>query len=74
MKFGMVFPGQGSQSVGMLAGYGDAAPVREVVALASEVLAQDIGKLVAEGPAGELNRTVNTRPTECGARSADPSR
>ena len=32
------FPGQGSQSVGMLAGYGDAAPVREVVALASEVL------------------------------------
>ncbi len=62
MTFGMVFPGQGSQSVGMLAGYGDAAPVREVVALASEVLAQDIGKLVAEGPAGELNRTVNTQP------------
>lgn len=62
MKFAMVFPGQGSQSVGMLQGYGESAEVREVVATASEVLGQDIGKLIAEGPAEELNRTVNTQP------------
>lgn len=62
MKLAMVFPGQGSQSVGMLAAYGDAPEVQEVVDLASEVLKQDIGKLIAEGPAEELNRTVNTQP------------
>lgn len=58
----MVFPGQGSQSVGMLAGYGDAPEVRDVLARASEVLGQDIGRLIAEGPAEELGRTVNTQP------------
>lgn len=62
MKFGMVFPGQGAQSVGMLSGYGDAAEVREVVAIASEVLRQDLARLIASGPAAELNRTVNTQP------------
>jgi len=62
MKFGMVFPGQGAQSVGMLAGYGDGDEVREVLATASEVLKQDVAKLIAEGPAEELNRTVNTQP------------
>ncbi|MBX6393980.1 MAG: ACP S-malonyltransferase, partial [Burkholderiales bacterium] len=62
MKLAMVFPGQGSQSVGMLAAYGDAPEVQEVLGIASEVLKQDIGKLIAEGPAEELNRTVNTQP------------
>jgi [acyl-carrier-protein] S-malonyltransferase len=62
MKFAMVFPGQGSQSVGMLEGYDDSAEVREALATASEVLEQDIGKLIAEGPAEELSRTVNTQP------------
>ena len=62
MKFGMVFPGQGAQSVGMLAGYGDAGEVRGVLATASEVLKQDVAKLIAEGPAEELNRTINTQP------------
>jgi [acyl-carrier-protein] S-malonyltransferase len=61
-KLGMVFPGQGSQAVGMLAGYGDAAEVREVVAVASKTLQQDVAALVAEGPSEELNRTVNTQP------------
>ena len=61
-KLAMVFPGQGSQSVGMLAGYGDTPEVREVLATASEVLGQDIGKLIAEGPAEELAKTVNTQP------------
>jgi len=62
MKFGIVFPGQGSQALGMLAGYGDAPEVRAVLTTASEVLKQDIGKLIDEGPAEELNRTVNTQP------------
>jgi [acyl-carrier-protein] S-malonyltransferase len=62
MKFAMVFPGQGSQSVGMLAGYGDAPAIRETLSEASDILKQDVGKLMAEGPAEELNRTVNTQP------------
>jgi [acyl-carrier-protein] S-malonyltransferase len=62
MTFGMVFPGQGSQSVGMLAGFGDAPEVREVLARASAALGQDIGRLIAEGPAEELGKTVNTQP------------
>lgn len=62
MTFAMVFPGQGSQAVGMLTGYGDAPEVREVLDRASTVLRQDIGKLVAEGPAEELGKTVNTQP------------
>jgi [acyl-carrier-protein] S-malonyltransferase len=62
VKFAMVFPGQGSQSVGMLAGYGDLPAVRETIAEASDVLRQDVGKLMAEGPAEQLNSTVNTQP------------
>ena len=62
MKFAMVFPGQGSQSVGMLAGYGDLPAVRETIAEASDVLKQDLGKLMTEGPAEQLNSTVNTQP------------
>jgi [acyl-carrier-protein] S-malonyltransferase len=58
----MVFPGQGSQSVGMLAGYGDLPEVRDVLGRASEALGQDIGRLIAEGPAEELGKTVNTQP------------
>jgi len=62
MKLGMVFPGQGSQSVGMLAGY-DAYPVvRETLAEAGAILGQDLWALAADGPAEELNRTVNTQP------------
>jgi [acyl-carrier-protein] S-malonyltransferase len=62
MKFGMVFPGPGAQSVGMLDGYGDSAAVRDVVSAASAILKQDLAKLIAEGPAEELSRTVNTQP------------
>jgi [acyl-carrier-protein] S-malonyltransferase len=58
----MVFPGQGSQSVGMLAGYGDMPVIRATLAEASDILKQDIAKLIAEGPAEELNSTVNTQP------------
>lgn len=61
-KLAMVFPGQGSQSPGMMNGYGDLASVKSVIAEASDVLKQDIGTLMAEGPAEQLNRTVNTQP------------
>jgi len=62
MKFAFVFPGQGSQSVGMMAAYGDAAPLRDVFAEASAALGQDLWAMVAEGPADMLNQTVNTQP------------
>jgi [acyl-carrier-protein] S-malonyltransferase len=61
-RFAMVFPGQGSQSVGMLQGYGDLPEVRDVLARASAALGQDIARLIADGPAEELNRTINTQP------------
>jgi len=62
MKFAFVFPGQGSQSAGMLQPFVESKGVREVFAEASDVLQQDLWKLVAEGSAEELNSTVNTQP------------
>jgi len=62
MKLAMVFPGQGSQSVGMLGAY-DAYPVvRETLTEAGTVLGQDLWTLAAEGPTEQLNQTVNTQP------------
>ena len=62
MKFAFVFPGQGSQSVGMLLSFAESKAVRDVVTEASDTLKQDLWKLMAEGPAEELNSTVNTQP------------
>ncbi|AGH83538.1 ACP S-malonyltransferase [Ralstonia nicotianae] len=62
MTFAFVFPGQGSQSVGMLNAFADHPVVAATLAEASDVLGQDIGKLIAEGPADELNLTTNTQP------------
>jgi len=62
MKLAMVFPGQGSQSVGMLAGYEAYPVVRETLVEAGAMLGQDLWALVADGPAEELNQTVNTQP------------
>lgn len=62
MKLAFVFPGQGSQSVGMMQGWGDRAEVRSTFAEASEALGQDLWALVADGPADVLNQTVNTQP------------
>ncbi|HLP99242.1 MAG TPA: ACP S-malonyltransferase [Sideroxyarcus sp.] len=61
-QFAFVFPGQGSQSRGMMNGYADFAAVRETFAEASDVLNQDIWQLVAEGADADLNATVNTQP------------
>lgn len=62
MKLALVFPGQGSQAVGMMQGFADSRIVRDTFAEASEVLAQDLWQLAAEGPAEQLNATVNTQP------------
>ena len=62
MKLAMVFPGQGSQSVGMLKGYAGLAEVEETLSAAGEVLGQDFVKLLDEGPVEKLNLTVNTQP------------
>jgi len=61
-KFAFVFPGQGSQSRGMMNGYADYAAVRDTFAEASDVLKQDMWQLVAEGSDADLNATVNTQP------------
>lgn len=62
MKIAFVFPGQGSQSVGMMQGWADRAEVRATFAEASDALGQDLWALVTEGPAELLNQTVNTQP------------
>jgi [acyl-carrier-protein] S-malonyltransferase len=62
MKLAMVFPGQGSQAVGMLKGYEGLAGVAEVRAEAAAALGNDFLALLDEGPAGQLNLTVNTQP------------
>ena len=62
MKLAMVFPGQGSQSVGMLKGYDGLPGVEEVRGEASAALGADFLKLLDEGPAEQLNLTVNTQP------------
>lgn len=61
-KFAFVFPGQGSQAVGMLNGFADNAVVRQTVAEASDALEFDLGKLIAEGPKEDLDLTTNTQP------------
>ena len=62
MKFALGFPGQGSQSVAMMQPFADVAVVKDTFAEASDALGQDLWKLVAEGPAEQLNATVNTQP------------
>jgi [acyl-carrier-protein] S-malonyltransferase len=62
MSFAFVFPGQGSQSVGMMAAYGDAAVVRSTFDEASAALGDDLWAMVADGPAELLTQTVNTQP------------
>jgi [acyl-carrier-protein] S-malonyltransferase len=60
MRFAFVFPGQGSQSVGMMSAFGEG--VRDTFREASDALGLDLWGMVAEGPAEALNQTVNTQP------------
>jgi len=61
-SFAFVFPGQGSQSVGMLDAWGDHPVVRQALAEASDALAEDIGQLIKDGPKEALALTTNTQP------------
>jgi [acyl-carrier-protein] S-malonyltransferase len=61
-SFAFIFPGQGSQSVGMLDAWGDHPVVRQTLAEASDALAEDIGLLIKEGPKEALGLTTNTQP------------
>ena len=61
MKFAFFFPGQGSQSVGMMQGFGDHAIVKQTFTEASEVLGQDFWHMITE-PNELLNLTTNTQP------------
>ncbi len=62
MKLAFVFPGQGSQAIGMMSGFAGHPVVRETFAEASAALGDDLWKLVEEGPAEALNLTTNTQP------------
>jgi [acyl-carrier-protein] S-malonyltransferase len=61
-SFAFVFPGQGSQSVGMLDAWGDHPVIAQTLAEASEALDQDVGQLIKEGPKEALALTTNTQP------------
>ncbi|MBC3885927.1 ACP S-malonyltransferase [Undibacterium griseum] len=61
-QFAFVFPGQGSQSIGMLNGFADNPVVRQTIEEASDALGTDLGRLIAEGPKEALDLTTNTQP------------
>jgi [acyl-carrier-protein] S-malonyltransferase len=60
--FAFLFPGQGSQAVGMLDAWGDHAAVRDTLAEASAALGFDMGQLIGKGPKEDLDLTTNTQP------------
>lgn len=62
MKLAFVFPGQGSQSVGMMDAWTGNAAVADVLSRATQALGQDLTALIAQGPADQLNLTTNTQP------------
>ena len=61
-NFAFVFPGQGSQAIGMLNGFAGNAVVEQTIAEAGEALGFDLGKMIAEGPKEDLDLTTNTQP------------
>ena len=61
-SFAFVFPGQGSQAIGMLNGFADNAAVKATMAEASDILHFDLIKMIAEGPKEDLDLTTNTQP------------
>lgn len=61
-QFAFVFPGQGSQAIGMLNGFAGSSVVQDTIAEASDALQMDLGKLISEGPKEDLDLTTNTQP------------
>ncbi|MDY7538293.1 ACP S-malonyltransferase [Undibacterium sp. RTI2.1] len=61
-QFAFVFPGQGSQAIGMLNGFADNHIVQQTITEASDALQFDLGKLIAGGPKELLDLTTNTQP------------
>ena len=63
MQFAFVFPGQGSQSVGMMQEFADSYPIiKQAYEQASDAISVDLWKLVSSGPEEQLNQTENTQP------------
>ncbi len=69
-QFAFVFPGQGSQTVGMLDAWGDHAVVRDTLAEASKALGEDLAALIHAGPKEQLDLTTNTQPVMLAAAVA----
>lgn len=61
-NFAAVFPGQGSQSVGMMLAYGDVPEIRNTFSEASDALGDDLWGMVQQGPSELISQTVNTQP------------
>jgi [acyl-carrier-protein] S-malonyltransferase len=70
MKLAMVFPGQGSQAVGMMRAYAGLPQIEETLVEASSALGEDFVNVLDEGPADKLSLTVNTQPAMVTAGSA----
>lgn len=62
MKIAFIFPGQGSQSIGMMDSYSELPSIRETFNEASDILQQDLWSLISSGSADDLNLTTNTQP------------
>ena len=69
-QFAFVFPGQGSQTVGMLDAWGDHPVVRDTLAEASQALGEDLAALIHAGPKEQLDLTTNTQPVMLAAAVA----
>ena len=62
MKLAFVFPGQGSQTVGMMDSFAENAVVQSALKAADEALGENLTGMIHTGPAEDLNMTVNTQP------------
>lgn len=62
MKLAFVFPGQGSQTVGMMDSFADNEVVQAALKTANDALGEDLKEMIHAGPAEDLNMTVNTQP------------